>query len=152
AGARAGADSAVAGARRPAQAGRARSEGIGWRAGVMVNDARGETTRERSPEVVAKVRRIIEGADPEGVARALVAMRERPDSRTLLPRISVPVLVIVGREDRLTPIEEARAIVSAVPDGELVEIPGAGHYSNLENEDAFVAALNRFLEEGTDGP
>jgi 3-oxoadipate enol-lactonase len=72
-------------------------------------------------------------------------MRERPDSTPGLERIQVPVLVLVGEEDTLTPEAEARKIAEGVPDGRLVVIPKAGHLSNLERPEAFNEALLAFL-------
>ena len=76
---------------------------------------------------------------------AIHRMMHRPDSTALLPQITVPTLVIVGEEDELTPPEDSRRIAEAVPGATLVTIPGAGHLSNLEQPDAFNAALTAFL-------
>jgi 3-oxoadipate enol-lactonase len=94
---------------------------------------------------VARVREIIAQAEPEGVARALEAMRERPDSTSELGRIRVPVLALVGEEDSLTPVGEARKISEGVPDSRLILLPRAGHLSNLEAEESFNGALRAFL-------
>jgi len=145
---RAGADSPEAAARRDEQARRARREGLAWLAESMLPNVLGPTTLQQQPGVVEHVRRMMEGANAEGVARALLAMRDRPDSTELLRRIDVPVLAIVGEEDTLTPPSEARLIAESVPDGRLEVLPDAGHLSNLENPEAFQAALERFLGEG----
>lgn len=142
---RAGADSSEAAEKRTQQAARARKEGVGWLADAMVPALLGDTTLDSRPDVEARVRKIIDRADPEGVARALEAMRDRPNSTALLARIDVPVLAMVGAEDTLTPEAEARTIVEGVPNGELVVIPAAGHISNLEAPEAFDLALDTLL-------
>ena len=142
---KAGADSSEAAEKRTEQAARARREGIGWLADAMAPALLGETSLSSRPEVEARVRKTMEGADAEGVAKALEAMRERPDSTALLPQITVPVLAIVGAEDTVTPEAEAQRIAEGVPDGQLVVIPGAGHLSNLETPEAFGEALDAFL-------
>ncbi len=142
---RAGADDEEAQARRCEQATRARREGLGWMQEALLPALLGETTRRERPEVVEKVRSIMSQADPEGVARALGAMKCRPDSIPLLSQIQVPVLAIVGEEDTLTPVEEARKIADGVPNGRLTVIPRAGHLSNLEAPDSFNEALLSFL-------
>ncbi len=142
---KAGADSAEAAQKRTDQAARARKEGTGWLADAMVPALLGDTTLAEKPDVVARVRAIIERADAEGVASALEAMRARPDSTALLAGISVPVLAIVGAEDSVTPEADAREIAEGVPDGQLVVIPGAGHLSNLEAPDHFGDAVKAFL-------
>lgn len=142
---RAGADDEAGRAKRVEQAGRARREGTGWLADALIPALLGETTRRERPEVVESARELIARADPEGVARALEAMRARPDSTPRLSEIEPPVLAIVGEEDTLTPVEEARRIVDGVPNGRLAVLPGAGHLSNLEAPEAFDEALRSFL-------
>lgn len=142
---RAGADDEAGRARRADQAARARREGLGWLADAMVPALLGETTRRERPDVVARVRELVMQAHPEGVARALDAMRGRPDSSSRLREIRVPVLVIVGEEDTLTPPAESRKIAEGVPDGRLVVLPGAGHLTNLEAPEAFHAALEEWV-------
>jgi 3-oxoadipate enol-lactonase len=103
-----------------------------------------------------------EGADPAVVERAreiafeqpltaLVAaqetIRDRADSRPTLPTIDVPVLVLVGDEDRLTPPSDAEAIVAALPDARFSRIPGAGHLAPLEQADIVASAVHDFLVE-----
>lgn len=143
---RAGADSREGAAKRTEQAERVRREGMEWFVDVQLPSLLGETTRQMHPEVTDRVRRMMLDADPEGVALALLAMRDRPDSIPDLARIDVPVLAIVGEEDTVTPAREARLIAEGVSDGRLEIIPGAGHLSNLENPKAFGEALDSFLE------
>jgi 3-oxoadipate enol-lactonase len=145
---RSGADDDAARKRRTEQAERVRREGregVGWLADAMVPALLGPSTRDDRPEVVADVRRRVDNADPEGVARALLALRDRPDSTASLASIEVPVLAIAGAEDEITPVAEARSISEGVAHGRLVVIPGAGHLSNLEDPAAFNEALRSFL-------
>ncbi|HSW28820.1 MAG TPA: alpha/beta hydrolase [Longimicrobiales bacterium] len=142
---RAGADDDAGRAKRTDQAARARREGVGWLAEAMVPALLGETTRSERPGVVEQVRGLVAQAHAEGVACALEAMRERPDSLPRLGAIRVPVLVLVGEEDTLTPPVESRKIAEGVPDGRLVVLPGVGHLANLEAPEAFNAALADWL-------
>jgi 3-oxoadipate enol-lactonase len=142
---RAGADDEAGRAKRSDQAARVRREGVGWLADAMVPALLGETTRRERPDVVERVRGLVAQADAEGVARALEAMRERPDSLPRLGEIHVPVLALVGEQDTLTPPTEARRIAEGVRDGRLVVLPGAGHLANLEVPEPFNAALTEWL-------
>ena len=143
---KAGSDDEAGKAKRTDQAARVRQEGTEGLVEDLLPALLGETTREERPDVVKTVREMAVKADPEGVARALEAMRERPDSTLGLGRIQVPVLALVGEEDTLTPETEAEKIATGVPDGRLVVIPAAGHLSNLESPEAFNDALLSFLE------
>ena len=68
------------------------------------------------------------------------------DFRSALGGIAVPTLVVVGEEDKVTPPANSHELASAVPGAELVTIPGAGHLSNLDQPQAFDAALRPFLD------
>ena len=81
---------------------------------------------------------------PRGIAAALNAMAERPDSEPLLRELEVPVLVIVGAEDGITPVEVAREM-AMVTGGELEVIPGAGHMAAVEKPAEVAAALAEFV-------
>ena len=114
-------------------------------AGEMIPKLLGDTTKTRRPAVVARVRELVESQTSDGIAAAVVRMRDRPDSTPLLGSITVPVLVVVGAEDTLTPPAESEKMRHALPAAELVVIPGAGHLACLEDPPAFNAALGRFL-------
>lgn len=63
-----------------------------------------------------------------------------------LQEIDCPTLIIVGEQDPGTPVAMAREIHEAKPGSELVIIPSAAHLSNIEQSQAFNAALLGFLE------
>ncbi|MGC9984506.1 MAG: alpha/beta hydrolase [Polyangia bacterium] len=88
--------------------------------------------------------RALGAQSPEAIIAAIRALRDRPDRTAELPEIAVPTLVVVGSDDALSPPAEARVMAAAMPDARVVEIPGAAHLSNLENPDAFSAALAGF--------
>jgi len=98
-----------------------------------------------SPELRARVSAWIAGGSAEGFAAAQRGMALRPDARDILARFGGPVLVVVGSDDVLTPPAKSREMAELVPGAELVEIPRAGHLSNLEQPLAFNTALARFL-------
>ena len=103
-------------------------------------------TRAERPEVVEEVRRIASAQTTAGIAAALRALRDRPDAGPALGQVRVPTLVIVGSDDALTPPAMARKLVAGIPGARLETIEGAGHLSNLEQPDAFNAALRPFLQ------
>jgi 3-oxoadipate enol-lactonase len=105
----------------------------------------GRTTRAERPEVVERVRAMLTRAPVEGIAGALAAMRDRPDSTPDLATITVPTLVVSGDEDVLIPAAESRAIHNAVARSRLEIIAGAGHLSCLERPASFNHVLSEFL-------
>ncbi len=69
------------------------------------------------------------------------------DFRPVLPKITVPTLVIVGEEDIVTPPSASEFLVKNIAGAALVKIPGAGHLTNIEKPEAFNAALGPFLDQ-----
>jgi 3-oxoadipate enol-lactonase len=62
-----------------------------------------------------------------------------------LGEISVPVAILVGEEDKLTPQKYSQALHSAIPGSLLTVIPGAGHLVMMEQKERFNAGLSAFL-------
>lgn len=102
-------------------------------------------TSTRRDEALATARDLLVGARSEGVIGALEALKNRPDSTAELATVTVPTLVVVGEQDQLSPPEVAEAMANAIPGSRLVVVPDAGHVSNMENPEAFNAALEEFL-------
>jgi len=105
----------------------------------------GTLTQNEKPEIVQRVREIATRQSPTGVASALKALRDRPDSKPFLAKIAVPTLVLVGEEDGITPPAKATELREGIPGALLVTIPKAGHLANLENEGVFTEAIIAFL-------
>lgn len=63
-----------------------------------------------------------------------------------LPEITVPVLVVVGADDRSTPVDMAANIHGQVAGAELVVLSNAAHLANLDQAAAFNDAVVSFLE------
>lgn len=83
---------------------------------------------------------------PLGLARAARGMLTQQDGRVIdaLPTIDVPVLVIVGADDR--PFLGASEYVAAkIPGAERVVIPGAGHSCNVDQPELFNQHVLEFL-------
>jgi 3-oxoadipate enol-lactonase len=60
-------------------------------------------------------------------------------------RVTVPTLVVVGSDDRLTPPAMAKTIADAIPGARLAVIPAAGHLSNIERPKVFNEIVLDFL-------
>ena len=105
----------------------------------------GESTRRERPAIVERVRLLMLSNSADAVVGAVKAMMSRPDSTPLLSSIHLPTLVIVGDEDTLTPPTLSEGLHRAIPGSELVKIARCGHLSNLEQPEAFNAAVAPFL-------
>jgi 3-oxoadipate enol-lactonase len=65
---------------------------------------------------------------------------------TDVSKIQVPVQIIVGAEDKLTPPSISEKMADAIPDARLLVLAGTGHLSNLESPDAFDRCVLEFLD------
>jgi 3-oxoadipate enol-lactonase len=82
---------------------------------------------------------------PVGVTLGDFHACDRFDVMGRLGDLRVPTLVVVGRDDRLTPPKYAAYLARSIPAARLVEIDGAGHFPQLEQPAAVNAALREFL-------
>ncbi len=121
------------------------SRGAAAVAEAMIPKLLAARTRVEQPDVMSRVRELIAAQSAEGIAAAIVRLRDRPDSTALLAGITVPALVIVGEDDELTPPAEAERLQAGLVNCGLERIVGAGHLSNMETPAIFDAALERFL-------
>ena len=121
------------------------SEGPDAIAAEMMPKLLGETTRRDRPDVVARVNAMIRENTSTGIAGAITAMMNRPDSTPLLSTIRCPTLVVVGSEDTLTPPAVSEEMARAIPGAQLSVIEGAGHLANLERPDVFTETVATFL-------
>lgn len=95
---------------------------------------------------VTAIRAQMLATDPTGACHALAAMAARLDLRERLGAIATPTLVVVGALDAITPPADARELTAGIANATLLELPDAGHVSNLDAPDAFTAALQTFLD------
>jgi len=95
--------------------------------------------------------RILLNADPTGFAAQVQAILDAPDElRFELRHLRVPVLVITGSQDALTPIGDAEELAEMIPLAQLVELRGAAHGLMVESPNAFNDAVLDFLDRVSD--
>lgn len=142
---RAGPDTTEGKRARDAAAAQAREGG----AGVIADAMLPKMLAPGAPEgLVARVRALMAATPVPGIVGALGAMRDRPDSMSLLPALAgLPALVIAGGSDQLMPVSEMSAMAAAIPGARLVVAPGAGHLPTLETPSIVTDALRTFLAQ-----
>lgn len=141
---RAGADDATGRAKRDESIATIRSEGVQAIVAGTIEKLIAPASAKRA-DLVERTRRMILRQPPDTVVADLTAMKERPDSTEILPRMEIPTLVVVGEEDVLTPPAESRAMFEAIPGAQLVTIAQAGHLTPVEQPRAVAAALSVFF-------
>lgn len=98
---------------------------------------------------VANIQRLIEKTSSETICKTLFALAQRNETCSRLTEIEIPTLILVGREDKITPIAAARIMHEKVKSSILVIIEHAGHMTNLENPHEFNFQLTGFMKSLT---
>jgi 3-oxoadipate enol-lactonase len=95
--------------------------------------------------VIDKIRTMIAGTSMDGFVGCCQAI-QRVDHVDLLGEVKTPTLIIVGKQDMSTPVEAARFINDHVAGSKLVILDPSAHLSNVEQQDAFTAALAAHID------
>ncbi len=93
--------------------------------------------------IVDEFRAMVLATPPHGLAGCYAALRDA-DLRRPISLITAPTLVIGGESDAVTKPAHSEEIAAAIPDAELVMLPGV-HILNIEQADLFHQAVRRFL-------
>jgi 3-oxoadipate enol-lactonase len=101
-----------------------------------------ETVAARPP-YLDKVRQMIRSTPVNGFIGCAAALANH-DFRSKVASVTRPVLFIVGEKDGTTP-PVMRQMHSELPGSKFVELPGAGHISNLDQPARFTGAIREFL-------
>ena len=80
--------------------------------------------------------------------RRLFTLMSRTDARDLLRAAKIPVRVICGREDRLTPLARSQEIAEITPGARLSIVEDCGHMPLLERPQAATALMRDWMIYG----
>lgn len=94
---------------------------------------------------IASVREMIVSTSVTTLCNTLLALSERKETCLKLSKIRIPVLVMAGSEDIITPPSEAQYISEKITGSVLKIIDHSGHLSNLENTGEFNSQLKKFI-------
>jgi len=134
---------------REEQAQRVVTEGMRFAVASISTMLLAQKTVTEKSEVVARVSDMVLQTDPRGAAAAQRGMAERRDYSDELANITVPTLIIAGREDGVRKPEDAEFIHRGIRGSQLVVIDDAGHLMNMEQPERFNLALIDFFEQLT---
>jgi 3-oxoadipate enol-lactonase len=99
--------------------------------------------RQKAPETMANVLKMLEETNPDGYVACCAAVRDF-DCREQLSKIRTPTLVIAGAHDSATPPADGRFLAQQIPAARYLELHAA-HLSNIEAQDQFNNELSAFL-------
>jgi len=96
-------------------------------------------------EEIAIVKEMIMKTPRQSLYKTLQGLTERKETCTKLHEIKVPVLIMVGKEDEITPPDAALSMHEKIKGSTIHIIDHAGHLSNMENSKEFNNQLTGFL-------
>jgi 3-oxoadipate enol-lactonase len=127
------------------QADKALAEGMAGIADSMLPKLLTPESVSKRPELVKRVRDMMLKTKAGGAAGALLGMAERDDQTPLLSQIACPSVILVGRDDPITPVHDSEKMHREIAGSRLVVIDNAAHVSNLERTEQFNDELVQFL-------
>jgi pimeloyl-ACP methyl ester carboxylesterase len=103
------------------------------------------SSRDVDPAVERFAERLIESTPIDVVAEFYPAFTEHDKSAALPAFRDVPVLILAGDKDLVTPSSHSEAIADQLPDAELVIVPDGGHLVMLEHPETVTDRLADLL-------
>lgn len=94
---------------------------------------------------IAAVREMIMNTAEESIFKTLRAFYERKETCSKLSDINVPVLIMVGQEDKITPPAAAQMMHEIIEESVFKIIEHAGHLSNIENPLEFNSQIEELV-------
>lgn len=95
--------------------------------------------------LAGEVQAMSERVGPDVYVSQQKAIMSREDSLPLLPTLDLPTFVGVGALDKMTPVELAEEMATAIPRAELHVFPEAAHLPTMENPAPVVSAFKALL-------
>jgi pimeloyl-ACP methyl ester carboxylesterase len=103
------------------------------------------------PSLVAFMERMVAATPVEVMTEFFDTFLSHDKLKALDVLRDVPTLVLCGDKDRLTPVHNSHVMADALPDAELVVVPGAGHMVMLERPAVVNGALRRLAARARPG-
>jgi pimeloyl-ACP methyl ester carboxylesterase len=102
-------------------------------------------SKDIDPAIERFAERLIEGTPIDVVAEYYPAFDNHDKTEALAHFTDMPVLVLAGVGDMVTPSEHSEAIADQLPEAELVLVPDAGHLVMLEHPEVVTDRLADLL-------
>ncbi len=126
-----------------------KKNGLEVYAGESLKNLFAEESFQMRKEEVEFIHQTILATPTEVVCQTLQALADRKETCSYLPKIKIPVCIMVGEEDKITPLPMAEKMAAGIKQAQVVVVKGAGHLSSLERTDQFNHVLMSFLNACT---
>lgn len=118
--------------------------GLGSIAEIAANRVFHAVHLAKHPTAIGERRAVLLAIDPTAF-RAACAILVAADLVPRLGELRVPTLVVCGELDQATPPALNKLIADKVPKARYIELPGCGHCPPLEQPQAFLEAIGKFI-------
>ncbi|MGN6388709.1 MAG: alpha/beta fold hydrolase [Burkholderiaceae bacterium] len=126
-------------------AGKVRAQGMAGAIEIALGRMFPPAFQQANPNIVAERKAALEKMNPAHFVESIDALVGL-DFSADLTKIANPTLVMVGALDMTTPAPLVRELAHGIPGARFLEIADAGHCPQLEQPDAFTAAVKAFLK------
>lgn len=106
-----------------------------------------DETLAEQPETVSLMQAMMLASTPQTIHDHQLAMSQRTDFTSSLSSFALPVLLICGTDDILTPPKEMKRLADGLPSSSYVEIEKAGHMAPLEQPARVNEHIHRFVQK-----
>ena len=96
--------------------------------------------------LTGEVRAMAARIGKDAFIRQQTAIMGRPDSRPTLVKIGCPTLVLCGRQDVLTPVQDHTEMAAGIRNAQLKVVDDCGHLSPLERPEPVTKAMRAWLK------
>lgn len=123
-----------------------KENGMEWYADASIKNLFAPESISTKLAEIESVKEMILNTSQQSIFNTLLALSNRKETCSKLEQIKVPVLILVGKEDKIAPPEAAQLMHKSLKDSLLRIIGHAGHVSNIENPVVFNLQLRKFVE------
>ena len=95
--------------------------------------------------LIRKLKAMIYSGRKEAIVFTIMALARRSDTCSFLESIDKPSLILVGEQDKITPVKEAVFLHKHISNSMIKVIPQAGHLSNVDNPASFNEVIAAYL-------
>ena len=105
-----------------------------------------EASFETKQIEIDSIKEMMSKTTAQSLCNTLHALSVRKETCSKLSELAVPILILVGKEDKITPPSVARLMLDKTQHSTLIIIEHAGHLANIENPHEFNQQLVEFVD------
>lgn len=95
--------------------------------------------------LIGALTQMVERMSPKLHARQIKALLDRPDATSGLKDITCQTVLVAGRQDAWSPVEQHEAMLPHLRDARMKVIEDAGHFAPIERPSAFISVMEEWL-------